>query len=109
MCITGNRVVDAGSELSSWRLQKAPAPKLDEMEAPARAGSNLAQVYTGVDLAGQFDTWGSSHQLFHILVVIVKLVHLAGIGDALEYNYRTTWCATGGEWGKVISYRARFG
>jgi len=36
---------------------------------------------------GVFDIWGSSHQLFHIFVVLATAVHLVGILTAYEWHY----------------------
>ena len=36
---------------------------------------------------GRFDVWGSSHQIFHVLVVCGALVHLCGVWDAYRWNY----------------------
>ncbi|KAI2469074.1 mPR-like GPCR protein [Annulohypoxylon bovei var. microspora] len=41
---------------------------------------------------GTFDIYGSSHQIFHILVVLATAVHLAGVLDALDYNYYNRQC-----------------
>ncbi|OTA55836.1 mPR-like GPCR protein [Hypoxylon sp. EC38] len=41
---------------------------------------------------GTFDIYGSSHQIFHILVVVATVVHLAGVLDALDYNYYNRQC-----------------
>ncbi|KAI1100763.1 mPR-like GPCR protein [Jackrogersella minutella] len=41
---------------------------------------------------GNFDIYGSSHQIFHVLVVVATVVHLAGIIDALDYNYYHRQC-----------------
>ncbi|KAI1088883.1 mPR-like GPCR protein [Rostrohypoxylon terebratum] len=41
---------------------------------------------------GKFDLYGSSHQIFHILVVMATVVHLAGVLDALDYNYYNRQC-----------------
>ncbi|KAK9779302.1 hypothetical protein SCAR479_03784 [Seiridium cardinale] len=43
---------------------------------------------------GTFDIWGSSHQIFHILVVLATIVHLVGVLTAYDYNYRNRQCAT---------------
>jgi len=40
-----------------------------------------------------FDIWGSSHQIFHVLVVLAVVVHLVGIGSAFDYNYTHRRCA----------------
>ncbi|OTB00617.1 hypothetical protein M426DRAFT_324171 [Hypoxylon sp. CI-4A] len=42
---------------------------------------------------GRFDIYGSSHQIFHILVVMATVVHLAGVLDALDYNFYNRQCA----------------
>ena len=36
---------------------------------------------------GKFDIWFSSHQIFHVLVVIASLVHMYGVWDAFRWNY----------------------
>ncbi|EXJ90434.1 hypothetical protein A1O1_03535 [Capronia coronata CBS 617.96] len=36
---------------------------------------------------GSFDIWFSSHQLFHIFVVLASLVHLYGVWAAFDWNY----------------------
>ncbi|KAK1763230.1 mPR-like GPCR protein [Phialemonium atrogriseum] len=41
---------------------------------------------------GKFDIYGSSHQLFHILVVIATVIHLVGILAAFDYNYNHRIC-----------------
>ncbi|KAF3059673.1 ADIPOR-like receptor SPBC12C2.09c [Daldinia childiae] len=41
---------------------------------------------------GFFDIYGSSHQIFHVLVVLATVVHLAGVLDALDYNYYNRQC-----------------
>ncbi|CAG8950711.1 hypothetical protein HYFRA_00002921 [Hymenoscyphus fraxineus] len=38
---------------------------------------------------GKFDIWGSSHQLFHVLVVMAGASHLYGLVVAFDYNHRT--------------------
>lgn len=35
----------------------------------------------------RYDILGSSHQIFHVLVVIGALAHLVGIAKAFEYNH----------------------
>ncbi|KAI0137418.1 mPR-like GPCR protein [Xylariales sp. AK1849] len=42
---------------------------------------------------GAFDIYGSSHQIFHILVVFATVVHLAGVLSAFDYNYYNRQCA----------------
>ncbi|KAI0390503.1 mPR-like GPCR protein [Xylariaceae sp. FL0594] len=41
---------------------------------------------------GAFDIWGSSHQIFHVLVVIATVVHLVGVLKAYDYNYHNRQC-----------------
>jgi len=36
---------------------------------------------------GKFDVWGSSHQIFHVLVVVAGVVHLAGVWDSYKWSY----------------------
>ncbi|KAL7946831.1 mPR-typeG-protein-coupled receptor [Trichoderma barbatum] len=43
---------------------------------------------------GQFDIYGSSHQLFHILVVFATVTQLIGILDAFDYNYVNRKCSS---------------
>lgn len=42
---------------------------------------------------GMFDIFGSSHQIFHVLVVIATLVHLIGVLNAFDYNYHNRQCS----------------
>ncbi|KAI0427875.1 mPR-like GPCR protein [Xylaria sp. FL1042] len=42
---------------------------------------------------GAFDVFGSSHQIFHVLVVIATLVHLIGVLEAFDYNYHNRQCS----------------
>lgn len=44
---------------------------------------------------GQFDIWGSSHQVFHVLVVLATSIHLLGVLNAFEWNYENRRCMTG--------------
>lgn len=41
---------------------------------------------------GTFDVYGSSHQLFHVLVVFATVTQLAGILSAYDYNYNHRQC-----------------
>ena len=36
---------------------------------------------------GSFDIWGSSHQIFHILVVMAAASHLYGLLKAFDYHH----------------------
>ncbi len=36
---------------------------------------------------GAFDVWGSSHQIFHIIVVFGAILHFNGILASLDYHY----------------------
>jgi len=42
---------------------------------------------------GKFDIWFSSHQIFHVLVVLAGCVHLLGVWKAYEWNYQNNQCA----------------
>ncbi|KAJ5923412.1 hemolysin-III channel protein Izh2 [Penicillium verhagenii] len=41
---------------------------------------------------GKFDILGSSHQIFHVLVVIATVLHLVGVLSAFDYNYHNRVC-----------------
>lgn len=41
---------------------------------------------------GKFDIYGSSHQLFHILVVFATVTQLIGILNSFDYNYVNRKC-----------------
>ncbi|KAI0148557.1 mPR-like GPCR protein [Xylariaceae sp. FL1272] len=43
---------------------------------------------------GSFDIFGSSHQIFHVLVVIAAIVHVVGVLKAFDYNYHNRQCAS---------------
>lgn len=45
---------------------------------------------------GRFDIWGSSHQIFHVLVVLATSIHLLGVLNAFEWNYENRRCGAGG-------------
>jgi len=36
---------------------------------------------------GSFDIWGSSHQIFHLLVVMAAASHLYGLLEAFDYHH----------------------
>lgn len=36
---------------------------------------------------GCFDIWGSSHQIFHVLVVLAATSHLVGLVKAFDYEH----------------------
>lgn len=36
---------------------------------------------------GRFDIWGSSHQIFHVLVVLAAAAHLVGLVRAFDYRH----------------------
>ncbi|KAI1757529.1 mPR-like GPCR protein [Xylaria castorea] len=42
---------------------------------------------------GTFDMFGSSHQIFHILVVVATIVHLVGVLNAFDHNYHNRQCS----------------
>jgi adiponectin receptor len=37
---------------------------------------------------GTYDIWGSSHQIFHVLVVVAAAAHLVGVVKAFDYKHR---------------------
>lgn len=37
---------------------------------------------------GHFDIWGSSHQIFHVLVLLAAALHLVGLLKAFDYEHR---------------------
>lgn len=39
---------------------------------------------------GRFDVWGSSHQIFHLCVVLAAGTHLYGMGKAFDYHHGAT-------------------
>ncbi|KAI0023959.1 mPR-like GPCR protein [Xylariomycetidae sp. FL0641] len=41
---------------------------------------------------GTFDTWGSPHQVFHVLVVLATVTQLIGVLSAYDYNYHHRIC-----------------
>jgi len=41
---------------------------------------------------GKYDTWGHSHQLFHVLVVMGLGAHLAAFATAFDYAHRLGSC-----------------
>lgn len=36
---------------------------------------------------GRFDIWGSSHQIFHVLVLMAAATHLTGLLKAFDYRH----------------------
>jgi adiponectin receptor len=36
---------------------------------------------------GRFDIWGSSHQIFHVLVVMAAATHLVGLVKAFDHEH----------------------
>jgi adiponectin receptor len=43
---------------------------------------------------GRFDIFGSSHQIFHVFVVLAAVAHFIGILTAFDYNYHHRTCVT---------------
>lgn len=41
---------------------------------------------------GKFDVWGSSHQIFHILIVLAAMAHLIGLLKAFDHAQRFSKC-----------------
>lgn len=36
---------------------------------------------------GRFDIWGSSHQIFHVLVLMAAAAHFVGLIKAFDYEH----------------------
>jgi predicted membrane channel-forming protein YqfA (hemolysin III family) len=36
---------------------------------------------------GAFDIWGSSHQIFHVFVLLAAMTHLYGMAKAFDYHH----------------------
>lgn len=36
---------------------------------------------------GTFDIWGSSHQLFHVLILLAAALHLYGMVKAFDFHH----------------------
>ncbi|KAI4222739.1 MAG: hypothetical protein LQ349_007579 [Xanthoria aureola] len=43
---------------------------------------------------GRFDVWGSSHQVFHVLILCAAMAHLMGLLRAYEYSKTALVCGT---------------
>ena len=41
---------------------------------------------------GKFDIWGSSHQIFHVLILLAAMSHLIGLLIALHYAQAYSYC-----------------
>lgn len=41
---------------------------------------------------GAFDVWGSSHQIFHVLIVLAAMAHLVGLLKAFDHAQRFSTC-----------------
>lgn len=53
-----------------------------------KANKNCSQARIPEKLApGSFDIWGSSHQIFHVLVVMAAGAHLIGLLKAFDYAH----------------------
>jgi adiponectin receptor len=39
----------------------------------------------------KYDIWGSSHQIFHVLVVLAAATHLVGLVKAFDYEHSRRW------------------
>lgn len=51
---------------------------------------------------GKYDIWGSSHQIFHVLVVMAAATHLVGLVKAFDHEHsRRGGLAAGGYLGKM--------
>ena len=43
-------------------------------------------------MPGSFDVWGSSHQIFHVLIVFAAIAHLVGLLKAFHYAKTSLIC-----------------
>jgi adiponectin receptor len=41
---------------------------------------------------GTFDIWGSSHQIFHLLVLAAAGSHLKGLSTTFDWNHQRSYC-----------------
>ena len=41
---------------------------------------------------GRFDVWGSSHQIFHVMVVLAAVSHFVGLLKAFEHAHTNLRC-----------------
>lgn len=41
---------------------------------------------------GKFDVWGSSHQIFHVLIIFAAMAHLVGLLKAFDHAQRFPKC-----------------
>lgn len=87
-----SRFPDQGLDTSAFHV-------LDCVRGRPRKGSISLTEHDGLQTRfpesvrpGTFDIYGSSHQIFHILVVMATAVHLAGVLEAIEYNYYNRQC-----------------
>jgi adiponectin receptor len=46
---------------------------------------------------GTYDIWGSSHQIFHVLVVLAATSHLVGLLKAFDYEHGQRSAGIAGE------------
>jgi adiponectin receptor len=47
---------------------------------------------------GKFDIWGSSHQIFHVLVLMAAATHLVGLVKAFDHRHRSEAHMDGNIW-----------
>lgn len=51
---------------------------------------------------GKYDIWGSSHQIFHVLVVLAAASHLVGLVKAFDYEHGVRIHVLGAEAGRKV-------
>jgi adiponectin receptor len=51
---------------------------------------------------GKYDIWGSSHQIFHVLVVLAAASHLVGLLKAFDFEHSRRSAAAGGAYASKI-------
>ncbi|KFY08870.1 hypothetical protein V492_05839 [Pseudogymnoascus sp. VKM F-4246] len=71
-----------------------PGPSFDVRDRPGESPDGLVLVYPGGSVAkvperfapGRFDVWGSSHQIFHVCVLLGAASHLTGVERGIAGN-----------------------
>lgn len=67
-----------------WTLRRkssVPSPTLTRLQFAKEAQARWPER----SAPGSFDIWGSSHQLFHIFVLVAAAVHLYGLTVAFDF------------------------
>lgn len=60
----------------------------DRSQTKMRQINNVSQARIPERLKpGRFDVWGSSHQIFHVAIILAALMHFKGILVSLDYRH----------------------